>query len=466
MLLCCAVSALSSPTRAEETPPAETGTPPAERPDPLARVGGRIGGPIGDDPQYDPVGSDPRYDAITRGRITLPQAEVGRAETVQGRPRPEFDPQGQYIGSFLLYPRLGIAESLTDNVFLEEHDQRSDLVTNIQPGLSLKSDWGRHALGLDVRADVARYAFNSDESYEDYSAGLGGLIDVIEGTYLAARIETEHLHESRDSPDDVGGQTPTVYDLHSAGLLAYYPRGRFNFTLSGLAERFDYDDVGAGPCAAEIDNDDRDRNVYQSALRFGYEIQPQYEAYVRTDFNLRSYDQQIDNEGFERDSYGFATAVGVAVDFSGLVFGDFFIGYRRQEYVDEALEPIQGVNAGADLTWNVTPLTTVNLGLATAVEDTTVAGASGFQSYRAALTLDHELLRSLILTARAGASLADYEGIDRSYYDLGAGMSAKYYLNRYLYSQAGYRYRTRLSDTVADEAFEENLGYVSIGIQY
>ena len=412
------------------------------------------------------VPRDNRYDPIGGRQRLLPQSSIGEGETVRNRPRPDYDAQGQYVGGLILYPSLTFSENFNDNIFADEDGEEADLISIIAPEFRLQSDWGRHALVFDGSADIGLHAFNPDENFEDYALGIGGRLDIQDEAYISSNLSFQDLHERRGSPDDVSGEAPTEYDLYTGALVGYWPRGQFNLRLSGDVRRLDFDDVGAGPGLPDIDNDDRDRNIYRGTARVGYVIQPKYEAFLRGNYNIRDYDQTVDNEGFERSSQGFEIDAGVEIDFSGLIFGDFFIGYSLQDFDDSALQTVDGVNGGADITWNVTPLTTINFALRSEIEDSTIAGASGFQSYQGGITVDHELLRSLILTARAGGTLAKYDGIDREDTIFNAGLSARYFLNRYVNTAAGYRYRTRLSSASNVEEFDENVVTLSLTVQY
>lgn len=58
---------------------------------------------------------------------------------------------------------------------------------------------------------------------------------------------------------------------------------------------FDYDDTKTA--SGTLDNQDRNRTEYRESLRLGYEIIPNYEAFVRGELNQREYDRTTDNGG-------------------------------------------------------------------------------------------------------------------------------------------------------------------------
>ena len=119
------------------------------------------------------------------------------------------------------------------------------------------------------------------------------------------------------------------------------------------------------------------------------------------------------------------------------------------------------LDAGASLTWNVTPLTTVVGGVRRTVEETTSAGSGGYFGTEVSLSVDHELLRNLVLGVDGRYVMRDYDGIDRNddYYEL--GFDALYMVNRDIYLSAGYEYRDR-SSNADGETYNQHVAMVLV----
>ena len=383
------------------------------------------------------------------------EVKVRRGETVTGRKRPELDPLGVRAGAFLVYPKLQLEESYSDNIFADKDDKKSDFITRIRPSLRIDSDWNNHAVSLEGGADVRRYMDYTDENFEDFYFSVSGRVDVRRSTNVRARARYRLLHSDRGSPDDERGVEPTEFDVFSAEVKGFHNFGRVNVTLGGTFDKFDYDDVartGLDP----INNDDRDRDDVEGSLRVGYEIVPQYEAFVRGAYNLRDYDSDVDDNGLNRDSDGFDIVAGVEVDFGGLVFGDFFAGYKYQDFDDPLLNTVQGPTVGADITWTVTPLTTVVGRVSRQIRETTRTGVSGRFLSSVGLTVDHELRRDLLIGADARFIHDDFEGGDRTDLIYQAGVNIKYMMNRYFYVSGGYDFRMRDGESSTDDFTENN----------
>lgn len=411
-------------------------------------------------------------EAVAQAGIEVPTriTDVRRGETVTNRNRPDFDALGARVGSFVVMPRLNVDTAFNDNIFATETAEESDVIVTTSPNVVVQSDWGNHSLRLQGGADIGRYIDNDAEDFEDYELNANGRIDVTRRTQIRLGAGYRREHERRSSPDDVAGVEPTIFDVFSASVEGSQKFNRVTLSLGGSIDQIDYDDVATAG-GGTINNDDRDRDVIKGTVRAAYEIVPQYEAYVRGTYNVQNYDSAVDDNGRNRDSDGYEVVVGAAIDFGGITFGDFYAGYRSQEYDDPLLNTASGPVIGADVTWNVTPLTTV-VGSASRVirESTTRDAVTGnFASGRFFTTVgvrvDHELMRNVILGANVNVSQDDFEGINRTDEIYRAGIDAKYLINRYASVGGMYRFRMRNSDLAGAE-FTENVFLLRLLVQY
>jgi hypothetical protein len=385
-----------------------------------------------------------------------------RTTTVTERQRPELDPLGVRAGGFIAFPNATITETFNDNIFASENGAVDDFVTNIEPGIVVKSDWGSHEIKLFGNADIAFYADRSNENYEDFNVGGEARLDIVRDFSITAGLTYAGLHESRGSPDDVDGNEPTEFDRLTSTLGIAGKQNRVSLSAEGRLSRLDYDD--ATTAGVVVDNDDRDRERYDVTLRAGYEIVPEYEGFLRVGLVMTDYDDAVDNVGVNRDSDGIEIVGGARIDITGVLFGDVFAGYISQDYDDPSLQRIEGVTGGVDLTWNVTKLTTLKFGVSRTIEETTQIGASGYFRTDFDAAVDHELLRNLILSGRAGVSLQDYEGIARDDELAAFAISGKYLLNRNLYLSLGYEYTQRESDAAGAD-YDRNVVMVRARVQ-
>jgi len=396
-------------------------------------------------------------------RARAAEEAARQRETVTTRPRPEYDPLGIRYEGFYFYPKWTQTEVFDDNIFAVPSGTTSDLISVFSPAFQVRSDFNQHAISLGGRADLGRYMINPGENYDDWAIFGDGRLDILRNAGVVGAITFARRHEDRGSPDDVNGKNPTEFYALAPSLGAYWQLNRFSIRAETGLTRYDYEDVTSSQ-GFTIDQDDRDRTEYEGGARFGYEIVPNYEAFIRGTFNNRVYNNKVDNDGFRRSNHGFAIDVGTALDLTGVIFGNVFVGYHKQYYQDSRFEPTSGVDFGADVTWNVTRLTTVKALVERRTEETTLNGASGYNSMNFGASVDHELLRNVILSAAGSYQINNYDGIDRDDDLIRADVGGKYLINRYAAIGLAYNFLNRNS-TAPGEDFTINQVLLTLDLQ-
>ena len=386
-----------------------------------------------------------------------PRPQVRRPEvdpnvTVRRRPRPEYDPLGIRVGSFLVLPEISLKESYTDNAALDENDEQTDFVTQIQPSVQINSDWSRHALGLELGSDIAIHADQSDEDYEDFFALGNGRLDVSRQTSVTGTAELRQAHEGRDDPEDADNQKLTDFYRWGAGLALNHQFNRIGVTVGGKAERNDFNDAA---------DDDRDATIYDFLVRTSYDLSPRLDLFVEGRYNVEDRDENVDDAGIKRDTDGYEARFGASVDVTSVLFGEAFVGYRVQQFDDNDFDDETGLSFGLDMNWNPTLLTTVGFSGQRDFRPTNQAGAASNFRTQFGVTVDHELLRNMIIGAEATYLNDNFRGDDREDDTYLLGLNLTYWLNRNLSIGGGYDYSKRNSNQ-AGQDFEANT--VSIGL--
>jgi hypothetical protein len=412
-----------------------------------------------------------KTDQVAQNVIVVPSRVINipRGKTVFGRDRPELDPLGVPVGGFILSPSLRVGEQYSDNIFSVDTGEIDDFILKVSPRVRIRSNWNNHALSFFGGGDLGFHRDNSKEDYEDWNVGTTGRLDVRRDTQIRARAEMKHRHVERSDPDDTAATQPTEYDVFIGQLEGFRRFNRVSFLLGGSVERENYeDDIGTN-------NDDRDRNEFETSLRVGYKVTGNYEGFARAAYIIREYDDGNDDTvilgrpGLDRDSHGIRVEVGTSIDFGGILFGEFFVGYMTQDYDDILLPAVDGPSVGADLTWNVTPLTTIIGTIKREIRESTLGTGVNFASGRlhteVGVAVQYELLRNLLLGGTIGAANDDYKGINRTDDTFRFGVNARYLMHRNLYLSGGYNYRARESN-IAGSDYEENVVSVQVGVQY
>jgi hypothetical protein len=423
-------------------PPPGYGAPPSYRAPPSIRPGGRIS-PAGQ-PKFDPA--------------DLP---------VLVRPRPELDPLGVRLGSFLAFPELRISEFYDDNILFSDSNAKDDFVTEIAPLLGISSDWNEDLLSFEARAAIGRYAQNTNQNYEDYGTSLRGRFWVTDTSYIDQEFSYDRRHSNRESPDDTTSVHPTEYDdlLGNAGF--FQQLGRFTLRLDGTFRRLDYldDEQITGGVVTPIDNGDRDRNQIGGTARIGYLIRPDIETYLQAGYGIIRYDTSPDDNGFQRDANTYNAIVGIAKDWNGIFEADVYLGYLAQTFDDPRFDTIDGIDFGGKLAWNVTRRTTLSALAGRRISVTTLDNAAGSLVTEAGVVVDHELRRDLLLYFNAKWRESDYSGIDRTDDTYEIGVGANYFVMRNFTVGAGYSYRQRDSNAATAD-YTRNLVTLNLDLRF
>lgn len=401
--------------------------------------------------------------------------ELQRGETVLERRRPEVEQLGVRAGSFRILPRIETGFTHESNVFATENNTRDDTIWVTAPRLDVRSDFNNHALNFSGAANFGRYFNYKSENYTDYRLQADGRYDLSRNGSIDALVFNRRDHEGRSDPDVSTGAllSPTTYAepvvYYTSGAEAGYTQrfNRIRARLSGLAHYITYQDTrlvnGTKPS-----QEDRDRWDYAGTARVGYEFIDGYETFIQGTYSWTRYRLDRDFGGVNRDSDGYEVVAGVSTDLTGLITGEFYLGYLAKNYDDPQLKDFGGLAIGGRVNWAVTQLTSVTGSISRHIRETTFSRggqlASSYDRTIAAIGVDHELLRTLLLNGRVQWRQDDFNGVDRTdnVYTLGAG--ATYQMNRYLFLSGGYTYEKRNSNLSGFD-FSDNLVYLRLGAQ-
>ncbi len=370
-------------------------------------------------------------------------------DAVLERRKTELDPLGVHLYGFKLLPKFGWETEFKDNIFKTDNRRVSDFIEHVQPGFVLKSDWNRHSVNLAIDSDIAFYTQNNDENYQDMTLRLNGQLHVLKNSSLNGGFFFSKNHGDRGSPDDSAGKTPTEFTVKGFNIDYKHKFNRFSAQFGIVAQHVDYSNKKTS-LGVTINNQDRNNWHYVPSLRLGYEIQREYQAFVELNYSELIYDDQFDDNALERSSHGYEGLVGLAFDATGLITGDIAIGYKQREIDDPSLADIGSLTGRLNLEWNPTPLMTVRGNVLHTFSETTQLGASVVERTSLSVGVEHELLRSLILSLNTGYQYAKYNGFDPTSFTEDReengflfGVGGRYLISRYMTVNLSYRFSKR-----------------------
>lgn len=410
--------------------------------------------------------------AFAQPTVTREQQRSTEAARALPTREPEnFDPVGVRVGSFRLLPVIELQAEWNSNIYASERNEVDDVIFYVEPRLQLRSDWNNHALNFTAGSRVRRYSDNGAEDAERFDLGFDGRIDIRRDINVFGGASYESTVEDRSSPNSaVTAVEPTEYDLMKANAGYFHRMGRFNFRLEGMVDDYNYADglTGAG---ANINNDDRDRVETREQLRVGYEIIPDYEAFLRGTLRQVNYDSTLDDAGFARSGDGYEVVGGLRVELSRITTIEAFGGYVSREYDDARLNSIDGVTFGAALNWS--PRREINLRgyITREVRETTNPSFAGYLSTTYGIDGSYQLFPRLRLTGEVSFETNEYErvstfaGTEREDDVWNVSLGAKYFITTNVYAGPTVSFTSRDSNT-AGASYDQTKAMVRVGWQY
>lgn len=348
-------------------------------------------------------------------------------DTVLTRSRPGYDAIGLNLGGFRAYPRLSADIGYTDNLYAATAPKVSDVYASIRPRLSLESQWSRHRLQLVLDADVRRYADRTSENSVQFGAAAIGQVDVDSTARFDGRMSVARRIEPRGSTGDlfIGGE-PIRYDQFSGMASGTKDFGRMIVRVTGNFEEFHYDNQTLN--GTVLDLSARNYRTVAGTARVGYSFGPGLAAFVSGSVNRSSYLDQANL--LNRDSSGYNVLGGIAFGFSRLLQGEVAVGYLDQSFENSTFPDIRGFAYSASLNWNPTRLLSLSGRASRTIQRSPIVGIAGVTQDDVSFNVDYELLRNLIVGARAGYTVSDFRGGPRVDHVLTGELSARYMMNR------------------------------------
>lgn len=386
--------------------------------------------------------------------------------SVRQRPRPDYEAAGQKAGGFTLYPRITGEVERNDNIYAQATGKTDDTIWRVKPELAVRSDWSRNALGFFAGGNIIRYSDNDTENAEEYTVAANGRLDISRGSNLAGSVQTQRLVEPRTSPTaPTAAGKPVKYDLTQGTVTLTKEFNRLRVSGRLDDKDFNYKDVPNVSGAGILDQDFRDRNEFYYGAKAEYAVSPDTAVYLAATGNKKDYDTNI--VASDRTSDGYVVGVGGNFDISELMRGDVQVGYMKQTYDNPAFSKIDGFNAVGRIEWFPTQLTTVGLNGSRTIEESTAVGSQGYISNNIGASIDHELMRNVLLSAAYTHGKDNYKGVDRDDKRDNVSATATYLLNRRVGLFLTYNYLKQDSSGAQKGAsFKDNKLIASVALQF
>jgi hypothetical protein len=361
-----------------------------------------------------------------------------------------FAPTGIRAGAFTLFPALELTGGHDSNP-THIPGGKDAWLGIVAPELKVRSDWERHALTADIKANYITYFQDFSPTPVDCGCGPTGISvsgppSSLDRPTVDARFDGRLDVNSRGRFDLegrllVGTDAPGSPNIQAnlqrlpitttVGATAGYTQtfNRFELTAKGTVDRgvWQSSTFTDGETAS---NDDRNYDQFGGAFRASYDLKPGIKPFLEVGADTRVHDLQFDRYGEDRDSTGQYAKVGTTFELTRKLVGEVAVGYLTRQYKDPNLDGIGGLTIDASLVYAMTPLTVITATAKSGVNEVIVAGVSGNLSRDLALQIDHAFRRWLVGTAKLGYGLDDYVGLERQDHRFFASFALIYRLTR------------------------------------
>jgi hypothetical protein len=406
-------------------------------------------------------------DASTLIDPTVPQGfDRGRNVSVLEQPRPDYDPLGIHVGSFLAFPTLQTAAGYSSNIFLVQDGAQDDGFIDVRPGLRVNSDWSQHMVMFRGDALMRRFLSNPIRNEDSWSADLLGRLDV--GSKLSIFGEAQ---ASRQYESPISGQinaSSTVLSSYTTNMVrvnAEYTAGQSKALFNVDHSVYDFSNINF-PDGSFVDQSNRDRTITRVLGQYEYAFTPSVSLYGQVTPQWTNYRQDLTVGVANRDSFALRTIGGINFDIAGLARGTVGLGYTWRNFDSPLYKDVDGFSIEARLDYFLSPLTTVSVAARRIIDDANIGATAAFFENRVSARVDHELLTNLLLNGRFEYSDQDYIGVQQTSNAYSGTLGAKYFSSRHLQWDLQSTYMRRTSDFQGTSSGTFNEFRISFGITF
>jgi hypothetical protein len=379
-----------------------------------------------------------------------------------------FAPLGLRLGDFFWFPRAELDEAYNSNIFATTSSPTNDLITALTSSFDLLSNFSRNSLNLHAGSLVQVYADHPAQNTQDGIISADGTLDLTAGSHLYGTAQVAHQHISYGSPNSPGAiAEPVTYWTYTAtaGYVQFGRRFSYNVDVGVTSAQYNAAQLVGG---GVLPQSTQDGTASSAAVTGRYEIIPDYLGYVRLGGSLFDYWHTIPGE--TRPNFStYRVDVGLQIlPTNHIIYGDAYVGYLVQNFAQSSLGSTSTPDYGGDLTWSITPLTTLNftglLTFNTGTPGTTIPLAgNSYLSKNFTAGVSHQLLPNLQLSLTGNYINNTFQGISRAadtVFIVDAGV--RYQVNRNLYLGGDVYYAKQTGGFT----FSQNIFTLRVGTQF
>ncbi len=403
---------------------------------------------------------------ITASGDTTPLSQLPALPIERERDDPEEDPfaaLGIRLGSFTLFPVLTQELGWSSNADSLENGEGSAF-SQSDAQLEFISDWARHELRGQIGGSYQKFLTGETENLPTANASADLRLDISRELTARAGFDYNLTTESPSSDnldlpvgEELDGR-PTINDLASFAEISR-TSGRLTTRLRGTITRTTFGDVSV-VSGASADQEDRNNTLYVATAQAAYEVSPAFQPFAQISVGGRSYDKEVDRGGNRRSSAIYEAQAGFSFNLSEKLNGTLGVGYRAEDFDDEALDTLASPLVNAQIIWSPERFTTITTDIASTLAGSAVQDENGSAVHSLGITAEREIRPDFSVNARLFGSYRVYDTSDREDMFLQAELGAEWRFNRAvsLIGRVGYEQAISNEDGSSFDAFTARAG--------
>ena len=338
----------------------------------------------------------------------VPGYDTAAGVTVRSRLHPELVAPGVRFRALRIFPSVDVTTGYDSNILgnASPAGRTGSWQVTTAPALLFGSDWSRNQIGGSIDLQNTQYASMPNQNQTNGTVAAGGRLDIGQDQLTVAAAHSVQ-HEQAAAINAVASLRPISFQVDDLRAAYTLVNGRWNLTPALEASNWSYGDATFGnqPSSQSY----RDRVVTQGSLTLRYEWAPLRNAL----FVIRALGQHYTQTPLGQptsNSQSYQMLAGLDYDDNAMWRVRVLLGGESRRFTAAVYKPRTTFIAEAEVTWFPTQLTTLHATLGRDTEDAAQEGVSGLIYTSARLTIDHELMRNLLLRAHVGIQQASYFG--------------------------------------------------------
>lgn len=362
------------------------------------------------------------------------------------------------FGNLLFSAKLNLEQQFTTNLLAASQDEKNDFITTITPSLSIKKDIRDHELTLKANAPITKHLRTHNEDTVNGHISLSSLITAKRSLKIPLSVSYSKSHIKRH--EDTSTITPSkpiqIRRRHIEGGFIFAPN-RLHIGLIGhyTNNRFSNNNTETKLPLIYKDNDHNNTGLSSKiSYNSGNKLSP-FLAFKthKARFLRRTYSGTSFN-GAKRDHVYHSILAGINLK-SKMLSGEISAGYNTLEYDNTSSNNLYALQIAANLNWEPTELSNLNLSLVrNAAEDSIIKSSYTENTINA--NLKYQAQNNLSVNTSTTFSHHNYtSGRDDMIYE--GQIGANYTLNTAMQAHAKITTRKRDSNENNEDYLQNTL---------